>query len=67
MFELQTVDWRFNQKPIPVDEIAATIGLLYDAGVIHIAYYPDMLFDSHPDAAKMRAVFAKQPNDPPMN
>ena len=67
VFELQTVDWRFNQKPIPVDEIAATIGMLYDAGVIHIAYYPDMLFDSHPDAAKMRAVFAKQPNDPPMN
>jgi len=67
VFELQTVDWRYNQKPIPVDEIAATIGMLYDAGVSHIAYYPDMLFESHPDAAKMRQVFSRQPNDPPMN
>jgi biofilm PGA synthesis lipoprotein PgaB len=67
VFELQTVDWRNNQQPIPVDEIAATIGMLYDAGVIHIAYYPDMLFESHPDAAKMRQIFSRQPNDPPMN
>jgi biofilm PGA synthesis lipoprotein PgaB len=67
VFELQTVDWRNNQQPIPVDEITATIGMLYDAGVIHIAYYPDMLFESHPDAAKMRQIFSRQPNDPPMN
>jgi len=67
VFELQTVDWRNNQQPIPVDEITATIGMLYDAGVIHIAYYPDMLFESHPDAAKMRQIFSRQPNDPLMN
>ena len=67
VFELQTVDWRYNQQPIPVDDITATIGKLYDAGVIHIAYYPDMLFNSHPDAAKMRGIFSRQPNDPPMN
>jgi biofilm PGA synthesis lipoprotein PgaB len=67
VFELQTVDWRNNQQPIPVDEITATIGMLYDAGVIHIAYYPEMLFESHPDAAKMRQIFSRQPNDPPMN
>ena len=67
VFELQTVDWRHDQRPIPVDEIVATIGLLYDAGVTHIAYYPDMLFDSHPEPAKMREVFSRQPNDPPMN
>jgi biofilm PGA synthesis lipoprotein PgaB len=67
VFELQTVDWRNNQQPIPVDEITATIGMLYDAGVIHIAYYPDMLFESHPDAAKMRQIFSRQPNDPPMD
>jgi biofilm PGA synthesis lipoprotein PgaB len=67
VFELQTVDWRHDQRPIPVDEIVATIGMLYDAGVIHIAYYPDMLFDSHPEPAKMRQVFSRQPNDPPMN
>jgi hypothetical protein len=41
--------------------------MLYDAGVIHIAYYPDMLFESHPDAAKMRQIFSRQPNDPPMD
>ena len=67
VFELQTVDWRHDQRPIPVDEIVSTIGMLYDAGVTHIAYYPDMLFDSHPDPAKMRQIFSRQPNDPPMN
>jgi biofilm PGA synthesis lipoprotein PgaB len=67
VFELQTVDWRHDQRPIPVDEIVSTMGLLYDAGVTHIAYYPDMLFDSHPDPAKMRQIFSRQPNDPPMN
>jgi hypothetical protein len=35
--------------------------------VTHVAYYPDMLFDSHPEPAKMRQVFSRQPNDPPMN
>lgn len=67
VFELQTVDWRHDQKPVPVDEIVSTINLLYDAGVTHIAYYPDMLFDSHPDPAKMRKAFSRQPNDPPLN
>lgn len=67
VFELQTVDWRHDQRAIPTDDIVATIGLLYDAGVIHIAYYPDMLFDSHPEPAKMRQIFSRQPNDPPMN
>ncbi|MBU6212493.1 MAG: poly-beta-1,6-N-acetyl-D-glucosamine N-deacetylase PgaB [Gammaproteobacteria bacterium] len=67
VFELQTVDWRHDQRAIPTDDIVATIGMLYDAGVIHIAYYPDMLFDSHPEPAKMRQIFSRQPNDPPMN
>lgn len=66
VFELQTVDWRHSQRPIPVEEIVSTIGMLYDAGVTHVAYYPDMLFDSHPDPAKMREIFSRQPNDPPM-
>jgi biofilm PGA synthesis lipoprotein PgaB len=67
VFELQTVDWRHDQRAIPTDDLVATIGMLYDAGVIHIAYYPDMLFDSHPEPAKMRQIFSRQPNDPPMN
>ena len=62
VFELQTVDWRRDSAPIPVDELTGTIKRLYDQGVMHIAYYPDMLFDNHPDPAKMRATFALKPD-----
>lgn len=62
VFELQTVDWRHDSKPIPSEEIAATIRSLYDLGVEHIAYYPDMLFENHPAWSVIRAVLAVKPN-----
>ena len=58
VFELQTVDWRKDNTPIPMDEITATITSLYKQGVRHIAYYPDQPFANHPDPEKMRAAFA---------
>jgi biofilm PGA synthesis lipoprotein PgaB len=67
VFEIQTVDWRHDSKPIPSDELAATIRSLYDLGVEHVAYYPDMLFDNHPDWSAMRAVLALKPNVPPIH
>jgi hypothetical protein len=41
-----------------------SIELLYGLGALHVGYYPDMLFDSHPDPASMRRVFSLRDNDP---
>lgn len=61
VFELQTVNWENGDKPIPVAELTATIKSLYDQGVQHIAYYPDMLFENHPEWSPMRHTFALKP------
>lgn len=63
VFELQTVDWRHGNKLISTEEIVGTIRRLYDLGVQHVAYYPDMLFDNHPAPAPIRAVLATMPDD----
>ena len=63
VFELQTVDWRTDKK-IPSAEIADTIKSLYDAGVQHVAYYPDDSIQDHPDAAVIRPVFDGKSNMP---
>ncbi len=64
VFELQTVDWAHDEKPIPIEELTATIKSLYEQGVEHVAYYPDMLFENHPDWSPMRHTFALKPNAP---
>jgi biofilm PGA synthesis lipoprotein PgaB len=61
VFELQAVDWRTDKK-IPSAELAATIKSLYDAGVQHIAYYPDDSIQDHPDASVIRPVFDSKSN-----
>ena len=63
VFELQTVDWRTNQK-IPNAELAETIKSLYDAGVQHVAYYPDDSIQDHPDTAVLRPVFDRKSSLP---
>jgi biofilm PGA synthesis lipoprotein PgaB len=63
VFELQTVDWRKDNALLPTAQIVATIRRLYDLGAVHIAYYPDMLFQNHPDPAAIRAVLATKPDD----
>lgn len=64
VFELQTVDWAHGDKPIPVQELTDTIKSLYDQGVEHVAYYPDMLFENHPEWSPMRHTFAIKPDRP---
>ena len=64
VFELQTVDWAHDERPIPIEELTATIKSLYEQGVEHVAYYPDMLFENHPDWSPMRHTFALKPNAP---
>ncbi len=53
VFELQTTNWRTN-KPIPDQELADTIRRLYSWGVRNVAYYPDDLYNNHPDPAILR-------------
>jgi biofilm PGA synthesis lipoprotein PgaB len=64
VFELQTVDWRNDSKPIPSAEIAATIGSLYQMGVEHVGYYPDMLFENQPDWSVIRKALATKADAP---
>lgn len=67
VFELQTVDWAHGDKPIPIEELTDTIKGLYDQGVEHIAYYPDMLFENHPEWSPMRHTFAIKPDAPKLH
>jgi len=64
VMELQTVDWRKDDAPLPGTEIADTIRALYGWGVQNIAYYPDNVFKNNPDPAQLRPVFDSKPNNP---
>ncbi len=56
VFELQATDWRTGKR-IPTQELADTIAMLYRLGVRHVGYYPDNLFQDHPDPAVLKPVF----------
>ena len=64
VFELQTVDWRHDDAPIPSPEIADTMRQLYAMGVQNIAYYPDNVYKNIPNPASLRPVFDSKPNNP---
>jgi biofilm PGA synthesis lipoprotein PgaB len=64
VFELQSVDWRDANRPIASRELADAIRRLYGQGVLHLGYYPDSLFNDHPDAAVMKSAFDSKPNAP---
>jgi biofilm PGA synthesis lipoprotein PgaB len=64
VFELQSVDWRDANRPVASRELADTIRKLYGMGVQHVGYYPDSLFNDHPDAAVMKPAFDSRPNAP---
>ena len=64
VIELQTVDWRGTTKPIASEEIAETITQLYAMGVQHVGYYPELLFDNHPNAALIRKALSLKANEP---
>jgi biofilm PGA synthesis lipoprotein PgaB len=64
VFELQTVDWRDGNRPIPTEELADTIRALYALGVQHVAYYPDVPFREHPDARILRPAIDARPGAP---
>jgi biofilm PGA synthesis lipoprotein PgaB len=60
VIELQTVNWRVNNEPLPSQELDGTISYLYGLGVQHIAYYPDSVFTNNPDADMMKQAFDKK-------
>jgi biofilm PGA synthesis lipoprotein PgaB len=64
VFELQTVDWRNGNRPIPTEELAETVRALYALGVQHVGYYPDVLFREHPDARVLRPAIDARPPVP---
>jgi biofilm PGA synthesis lipoprotein PgaB len=63
--ELQTVDWRKQDAPLPPDEVPDTIRTLYAWGVQNVAYYPDNLYRNNPDPVLMRPVLDSKPNRAP--
>lgn len=66
VIELQTVDWRHGDLPIPGTELADDIRNLYAWGVQNVAYYPDNLYKNNPDPALLKPVFDTKPNKPPL-
>lgn len=66
VIELQSVNWRKNDEPLPGTELADTIRLLYGLGVRNVGYYPDNLYRNNPDPAQIRPVLATKPNLQPL-
>jgi biofilm PGA synthesis lipoprotein PgaB len=66
IIELQTVNWRNNDEPLPPNELADTVRMLYGMGVKNVGYYPDNLYRNNPDPAQLRPVFATKPNLQPL-
>lgn len=64
VFELQSVDWRDENRPIPSRELADAIRRLYAMGVQHVGYYPDALFTDHPEPGTIKLVLDGKPNAP---
>jgi biofilm PGA synthesis lipoprotein PgaB len=60
VMELQTVNWRKNNEPLPAKELEHTINHLYGLGVHHIAYYPDTIYTNTPDASMIQKVFSSK-------
>jgi biofilm PGA synthesis lipoprotein PgaB len=53
VFKLQTVDWRYKERPIPTSTLVKQIRLLYRRGALNIAYYPDDFVKNHPKLKKI--------------
>ncbi len=64
VMELQSVNWRKDDAPLPGTEMADTIRTLYGLGVQNVGYYPDDVFHDSPDTEQLRPVFKTKPNNP---
>lgn len=60
VFELQSVDWRNNQK-IPMQDFIGQLQLLKKLGAIHLGYYPDNVFEDQPKLSDLQKYFTATP------
>lgn len=58
VFELQSVDWRRDNAPIPGSVLARQMRLLARAGARHYGYYPDNFFHNQPRAEDLMPVMS---------
>jgi biofilm PGA synthesis lipoprotein PgaB len=61
IFELQTVDWRTNQA-VPTSQLVKQMRELQDAGIMHLAYYPDDFAKGNPDIDRISPTFSSATN-----
>lgn len=58
VFKLQTVDWRYNNRPILTRTLVKQIRLLYRRGALNVAYYPDDFVKNHPKLKQIMGVIS---------
>lgn len=60
VFELQSVDWRRQNEPIPAATLVRQLQRLQLVGVRHFGYYPDNFFQDQPQAEILRGEMSLQ-------
>lgn len=58
IFELQTVDWRDHNKPIPAAQLKRIVHRLQADGARHLAWYPDDFIADRPATADAREILS---------
>jgi len=58
VFELQSVDWRHDNQPVPGAVLARQMRLLARQGARHYGYYPDNFFHNQPRAEDLMPVMS---------
>jgi biofilm PGA synthesis lipoprotein PgaB len=60
IFELQSVDWHQNNRPIPTATMARQMSLLQRLGAVNFGYYPDDFIGNQPNAAELHPAMSMQ-------
>lgn len=59
VFELQSVDWRNNEK-VTTETLGGQMRLLLRLGALNFGYYPDDFLIDHPNQARLHRDFSLQ-------
>lgn len=59
VFELQSVDWRNNEK-VATEKLGGQMRLLLRLGALNFGYYPDDFLINHPNQARLHRDFSLQ-------
>jgi len=60
IFELQSVDWHQNNRPIPTATMVRQMLLLQRLGAVNFGYYPDDFIGNQPNAAELHRAMSMQ-------